>query len=125
MRNPELIVKDLRDLEEQMGDKVTDLEILDRQEMESEPAHRKMVSELMSADFIAKLPNQVMRDDALENYILNNDQYCDLHTAYLVLKMKGRNTYKWYRYLEECMKNRRAELQSLGMSPKWIKEKNE
>jgi hypothetical protein len=114
MRTPKGLIEDLRILEEEVGRLLADMEVLDKQEMDAEPEHRKMVSELMNADFIAKLPNQVMRDDALENYILNNDQYADRHRAYLILKMRGRSLYRKYRYLEECMKNRRAELQVLN-----------
>jgi thiaminase len=122
MRNPELINGDIAHLEKELASLLLDLDYLDKQEMDSEPAHRKMVSELMNADFIAKLPNQTMRDDALEDYMLNNDQYRDKHLAYLLLKMNNRQKYRRYRFLEECMKNRRTELQASGINPSWTKE---
>jgi hypothetical protein len=113
MRTPEVLIEDLRNMEKEVAELIATLETLDKQEMDAEPDHRQMISEIMNMDSIAKLPNQTMRDDALENYVLNHIDYADKHRAYLLLKLKGKNTYRKYRYLEECMKNRRAELQTI------------
>lgn len=113
MRTPEIILKDISDLETQIGAALTELDRLEGEEMAVEPEHRKMISELLNSDLVAKLPNQQMRDDALENYILNHDQYRPLHEKWLLCKADNKRAYRQYRFLEECMKNRRAELQLL------------
>lgn len=100
----------MRELEVGILAYIEKLNRLEIEDMENEPEHRKMISELMNADFIAKLPNQVMRDDALENYIYNNEQFSKKHMEYLKLKLEIKNCYRRYRYYEECMKNRRTEL---------------
>jgi len=111
MRTPEMILKDLVSLEKEIREVTDTLNALDDKDLEIEPEHRKMISELMNSDFIARLPNQAQRDDALENYVLNNEQYRPLHYNYLKHKNTLKNTYRLYYFLQDCMKNRRAELQ--------------
>jgi len=114
MRTPEKILENLHSLETELLDTITQLNALEDAEMVVEPEHRKMVSELMNSDFIAKLPNQSMRDDALENYILNNEQYRPMHEKWLIAKNETKRMYRKYRFLEECLKDCRTELQLLA-----------
>lgn len=118
MRLADTIINDIAILENQQMAVMNILGEVEEKELDLEPEHRKMVSELMNSDFIAKLPNQIMRDDALENYILNNPEYSDRHRAYLEHKALVKKTYRTYRYIEDCIKNRRAELQAVTFGGK-------
>jgi hypothetical protein len=55
-----------------------------------------------------------MRDAALENYVLNHDDYRPLHERYLTIKAEIRVAWRRLRFFEECIKNRRAELQVIS-----------
>ncbi len=113
LRTPELVLQDIMTLETKIFDFITQLDATDKEELDSEPAHRQMITEVMNMDVVAKLGNQTQRDNALEDYILNRPEYAEKHRTYLELKNKAKSTYRNYRFYEECLKDRRAELQML------------
>jgi DNA polymerase III delta prime subunit len=114
MKNTQTVLQDLHALEKELSEAIRILSDIEDREMESEPEHRKMLNELINADFITNLPNQAMRDSALEDYVMNNEQYREKHREYLTIKNMSKRAYRDYRFIEECLKDRRAELQSMS-----------
>lgn len=108
------IIEDIRKIESLVSEKIDELNKLEDEEMILEPEHRKMISGLMNSDLIARLPNQTQRDSTLEDYVLNHEDYRELHEKWLITKSKIKRTYRKYIFYSECLKNRRTELQALA-----------
>ncbi len=106
-------IKQMKDLEKLIQDKMDDLTALEDREMELEPKHIKMMSAIYDSDLVSNLPNQTLRDSAVESLVLNDQRYVPIHTEYLMNKLLIKRTYRVMRYLEEAMKNRRTEINYL------------
>jgi hypothetical protein len=108
--NKQVILKDLKEAENQTWEQIGILEELYELEQELNAKYRQVAMEILTSDSVIGLPNQTLRDAEYENIILNNDNYATIYKDYLKIKGKIRYETRVLEFYKDVMKNRRLEL---------------